>query len=325
LKTGVELLGGLLDHEWRCSTFARREGLDPVGSAGTYDCVLLVEWPLPWPRDVADIPALAAAMEAIAATAPARSTRLLAIVPPDGADESAPLVTRWWRDPTAPAGAYAGSDHVCALATLPADIAALVTGDTDGGAPAGEPAPRDVIICGHGRRDACCGRAGTLLHEDVAGLWPGVRVRRCSHTGGHRFAPTSFTFPEARGWAYLDGAMLDGIVAHTGDLAALASHYRGWIALDATAQVVERELLVRHRWSWLDAEVDAVPLVGIDPDAGTAGVALEWSLAGTRGRVEAGVGIRRRVPTLDCGNPPDETTKTDPEFELRRLSIASDP
>ena len=309
-----DLLGPLMDQEWRCAPFARREGLDPIASAGTYDCVLLVEWPQPWPRDVDEIPEIAAAMGAIRDAAPHRSVRVLAIVPPKQADGDERLVTRWWRDPGAPAASYMGTDHRCDRSELARDLAAVVTGRS------GSDAPRDVVVCGHGRRDVCCGRAGTMLHGQVKDRWDGVRVRRCSHTGGHRFAPTSFTFPEARGWAYLDADLLDGIVNHTGDVAALAPHYRGWLALDAPAQVVEREMLTRHGWSWLGAAVTAEALVGIDPDAGTTGVSLSWALGGTDGSVDAGVGIRRRVPTLACGSPPDPSTKRDPEWELRRFA-----
>jgi hypothetical protein len=170
----------------------------------------------------------------------------------------------------------------------------------------------------------CCGKAGTTLFQQVVESWPGVRVRRCSHTGGHRFAPTSFTFPEARGWAYLDAALLDAIVSRRGHPSHLRDHYRGWMALDAPAQAAERELLARHGWRWLDAEVRAEPLVGLDPDAGTGGVRLRWSLDGEAGSAAVGVGVRRRVPTLACGSPPDESTKTDPEYEVRRVRWESD-
>jgi hypothetical protein len=312
-----DLLGPLVNQEWRCAPFARREGLDPVGSAGTYDCVLLVEWPLPWPRDVGEIPEIADAAERIAARAPHRSVRILVVVPPTQADVDERLVTRWWRDPAAASGPYDGTDHECHRTSIADDLAALVTDD----GPRGAAAPRDVVICGHGRRDVCCGRAGTVLHDLVRSRWSGVRVRRCSHTGGHRFAPTAFTFPEARGWAYLDEDLLDAIVLREGDAARLAPHYRGWMALDAPAQVAERALLARTGWAWLDARVAASPLAGIDPDAGTSGVQVDWDLAGTVGRAQAGVGIRRRVPTLACGSPPDPATKADPEWELRGLSV----
>jgi hypothetical protein len=297
--------------DWRCSTYARAQDLDPIGSAGTYDCFFLVETPLPWPRDVSEIAALREAIEAVEHEAPDRSARVLAIVPTH--DE--PLVTHWWRDPDAPAGPYAGADHVVAPNDLAPTLAALAR-DPGAHEPVNQ-ARRDVVICTHGRRDVCCGRAGTALFQSVRDRWEGVRVRRTSHTGGHRFAPTGFTFPEARAWAYLEPDLVAAIVERTGEPERLARHYRGWAALDAAAQVAERELLRRHGWRWIEAAVEAKPLAGIDPDSGTAGVSISWTLDGEAGSASAGVGIRRRVATLACGSPPDATTKTDPEYEIR--------
>lgn len=301
--------------DWRCSNFARAQGLDPVGSAGTYDCFFLVETPLPWPRDVADVPELAAAMEAIAVAAPSTSVRVLMVGGDASTRAGARVVTQWCRPTSGLAAAYEGADHHVAPTELAATLAALAIDPSS--RPADAPALRDVLVCTHGRRDVCCGGAGTRLFTEVRDRWPGVRVRRTSHTGGHRFAPTSFTFPEARAWAYLDAELLDRIVERRGDAGDLAGHYRGWAALDAPAQVAERELFTHIGWPWLDAEVAADPLAGVDPDSGTSGVALRWSLDGANGTATAGIGIRRRVPTLACGSPPDEATKADPEYEVR--------
>ena len=49
------------DPELRCAPWTKAQGVDPIGSAGRFDALLLVEWPLPWPSDVSDIPALAPA------------------------------------------------------------------------------------------------------------------------------------------------------------------------------------------------------------------------------------------------------------------------
>src|SRR5579884_2293744 len=47
----------------RCSNWARSEGLDPVASIGSYSGYLLVETPLPWPRDVGEMAALSEVVE----------------------------------------------------------------------------------------------------------------------------------------------------------------------------------------------------------------------------------------------------------------------
>jgi hypothetical protein len=174
-------------------------------------------------------------------------------------------------------------------------------------------------VCGHGRRDPCCGRWGTLLHVELAARGSTARVWRCSHTGGHRFAPTAITLPDGRAWAYADVALLDGVLARTGDVRALAPHDRGCTAFDQWAQVVERALFVEQGWTWLDGEVTRSH-TEVAADGGSAEVELEWRLAdGTTGRTRGEVEVTRILPVLVCGEPPDVAKKTSPELALRRL------
>ena len=39
----------------RCSAWIKEQGVDPIGTAGSYAGYLLLEWPLPWPRDLSEI------------------------------------------------------------------------------------------------------------------------------------------------------------------------------------------------------------------------------------------------------------------------------
>jgi hypothetical protein len=61
----------------RSSSPHRSEGLDPIGTAGCYRGFLLVEVPLPWPRDVGEIEELAV----VVGVARQRDLRLQAIIP----------------------------------------------------------------------------------------------------------------------------------------------------------------------------------------------------------------------------------------------------
>ena len=72
-----------LEGDLRCSSWARGVGLDPIGSAGSYDGYLLVEWPLPWPSDLGEI----AELGPVALAARAAGVRLQGLVP-DGAGEA---------------------------------------------------------------------------------------------------------------------------------------------------------------------------------------------------------------------------------------------
>jgi hypothetical protein len=180
-------------------------------------------------------------------------------------------------------------------------------------------APPEVLVCGHGRRDPCCGRWGTLLHVELAARGSSARVWRCSHTGGHRFAPTAITLPDGRAWAYADVTLLDGVLDRSADVATLAAHDRGCTALDPWAQVVERALFVEHGWAWLDGNVTAAH-TEVGADDRSAVVELGWQLAdGRSGRAEAEVAVTRILPVLVCGEPPELAKKTSPELALVRL------
>ena len=60
-----------------CSDWASSQGLSPIGTAGDYDGLLLVEQPLPWPQDIAQL----AELVDVAPLAASANLRLQAIVP----------------------------------------------------------------------------------------------------------------------------------------------------------------------------------------------------------------------------------------------------
>lgn len=52
-----------------------------------------------------------------------------------------------------------------------------------------------VLVCGHGRRDACCARLGLPLFDVLAPQLAPDRLWQSSHLGGHRFAPNVLVLP----------------------------------------------------------------------------------------------------------------------------------
>ncbi|WP_322760474.1 sucrase ferredoxin [Frankia sp. Cr2] len=315
---------------FRCAPWTREQGVDPIGSALTCDTLLLVETPSPWPRDVNEIPAFAAALRHYRPGGLHR-TRLLAVRPADeGIDGSDPragvLITRWHR---VGSNRFLGTDH-----TVPRDrlvdalIRLLDAGDGTNGTNSTnndtmvQAAPAEILLCGHGQRDRCCGRNGVRLQIEVASAWPGVRVRRCSHTGGHRFAPTGFTLPDGRAWGFLDASTLDGIVRRVDHPAMLRDRYRGTTALDPWGQVVERELLERFGWGWLDHEITSARTEVTD---GGRAATVEIAWRGPTGEASAVgvVEVVRDVPILVCGEPPEVAGKTSPELALRYITVRS--
>ncbi len=299
------------DASFRCSPWTQAQGVDPIGTAVQFDALILVEWPLPWPKDVSDIPDLRDASSSTVA-------RVMLVVP--RADDGATGLSRVVHHRRVGANRLVGTDHQVPHAEVPALVAALVADPLADHRARGsyvDDAPPEVLVCAHGRRDACCGRWGTLLHVELMARASGARVWRCSHSGGHRFAPTAITLPDGRAWAYVDAELLDGIVRRTAAVADLAPHDRGTSSLDPWAQVVERAVFAELGWAWLD--VGPVATSAEVKDGGTrATVSLTWQGGSAVGEV----GITRILPVLVCGEPPEAATKASPEYALRNLRIS---
>ncbi len=62
-----------------------------------------------------------------------------------------------------------------------------------------------LMICGNSRRDVCCAVRGRPVALESSTQRPG-RVWQCSHTGGHRFAPTGVLLPHGQAYARLSVA-----------------------------------------------------------------------------------------------------------------------
>jgi hypothetical protein len=185
----------------------------------------------------------------------------------------------------------------------------------------GHEAGRHVLVCTHGKRDACCGSLGTRLATALPGLGAGVRVWRTSHTGGHRFAPTAVLLPEGTAWAYLDLDTLVGISDRTLDLDDAVRRYRGCTGLEGPeVQAAEREALRTVGWAWLDHRRSGAVVAR---DGGRTRVRLDGVAPdGARTSFEATVEVARLVPVPDCGKPLSEARKSSPELRVSDFAAA---
>ena len=291
-------------------------GIDPIGSAGHYDGFLLVEWPLPWARDIFDDIALTEVEQAVErAEAAGRRWRLLAVVPDDERPPDRARIIRY-RRPADGFSVYERTEFSVPTGSVPRACVALVAGDegVDGTVVDADPR-QDVLVCTHGRRDRRCGAMGQRLAEQIRGRYEGAAVWRISHTGGHRFAPTAITFPEGMFWAHVDVPTLDGIVSRSADVRSIAMHYRGGAGFEQPCQPAEREAFVLYGWEWLQ-HVKAGEVIGTD-DAGRHRVRLlHRSPSGAEGAFEATVGVGRLVPTIHC-----DTACTDPDARTAELQL----
>ncbi|OAA25813.1 thioredoxin-like domain protein [Frankia sp. EI5c] len=301
----------------RCSDWARVAAMSPAGTAGSYPGFLLVEIPLPWPRDVGET-AQAAALEPLIGPP---GYRLQAVVPaqrrPAGEERRVILHARVPGEP-----GFAGYRRFESAvgASLYETVGALVAAAADPAPSELESPAVDVLVCGHGRRDACCGRlgAGLAVTLEAAGPRPGVNLWRSSHLGGHRFAPVCLVLPEGTGWAFADLDLVDAVLGRSGDLDRLAGHYRGCAGLAGPqVQALELEVLRRAGWGVLDrrraGSVDG-------PRAELTWVAedrvVTWS---------AEVRPGRTVAMPDCLSPPATATKSQTEWVVAGVARQERP
>ena len=294
-----------LDIDYRCAPWTAAQGFDPIGSAAEFDRLVTVEVPQPWPRAVED-------MEWIASVDRPKGTRMQAVVADAGRPDGSVLLTRWERGRTG----LAGIDWSVPARDVPAALAVLVSGADPVGHPLGgtvTDAPEEVLVCGHGARDRCCGGPGTRLSIESRAALPELRVRRTSHLGGHRFAPTALTLPDGRMWAHLDPEVVVGIARRTMAGHEARRHYRGNVGLDAWAQVVEGAVLAESGWDAVDFEEMSHTS---DVDGDRASVTLRWSTSTGTGERSAEVEMVGRYPVLQCGLDPSEANKDAPEYRL---------
>ncbi|NET54535.1 MAG: sucrase ferredoxin, partial [Merismopedia sp. SIO2A8] len=115
---------------------------------------------------------------------------------------------------------------------------------------------RDIMVCTHGNIDAACARFGFPIYKTLKNKYATqsggtLRVWRCSHFGGHKFAPTLIDLPTGQYWGHLEPDVLDTLVHRRGNVSQLRSHYRGWSGLSKFEQIAERDIWMQQGWDWL--------------------------------------------------------------------------
>lgn len=142
-------------------------------------------------------------------------------------------------------------DDVASLLTLPWQL--LAYGDQRAvmdALPALRPHPDPaLLVCTNAKRDVCCAVRGRPLAADASAAMPG-QVWECTHTGGHRFAPTAVVLPHGQTVARLTvGMAVDALQAAARDQLAPSTldpwHNRG--LPHVIPQVQAAEAWVRHQ------------------------------------------------------------------------------
>ncbi len=304
------------DESERCAAHAERIDLDPGGSALWVDELIVVDMPLPWPKPVWAKEGYTAVPELVMdAEAAGRRIRVLAAVPLD--DGIGRVVTHR----LAADGSFARTEHhLRPVGVDPGDVIDLLTVliaeslDCSPTTVVDSARRRELLLCTQGSHDVCCGTRGMALESELRDAGSIVPIRRVSHTGGHRLAPTGVTLPDGRMWGMVTTAEMVGILNGALSPGAVARRCRGWIGAEpGPAQVAERAVMAEiDDWSF-DHTARTVVVDGeaatITTDVGT------WQVDVVDGRA---------VPTIACGEPGGLPAKPGAEWQVRSISRVAD-
>ncbi|HBB32995.1 MAG TPA: sucrase ferredoxin [Cyanobacteria bacterium UBA8803] len=275
-----------------CAEASRLTQEDIIGSASNYSTYILIEWPTPWAPNAFDSQAIPENLKQLVGevkrTNPSVQFLLIAPHQSKPINQTKVLIydqsrekekgegEGWLKNrsqvPTFKRGVPSSSilslpdkeyrkkefnvENCDRLATV---ISTYLAGeDPDCVSETSE--TRDILICTHGSHDRCCARYGNPFYRKALAAvcdlsLSHVRIWKASHFGGHRFAPTAIDLPEGRYYGVLDPESFRSILTRTGNIEALRKVYRGWGILPNPVQILERELMLRYGWDWLNYRV----------------------------------------------------------------------
>ena len=247
-----------------CSVLSKMNGEDPIGSADFCDRWLIVEMVPPWVGDIwleatllpqAIIDSFKLAWESGLKLLP------MAIAPDREYSRSNYTRVLYYFRPEERFARFEKQEFLIPNAQLSSLVTALVKQPEElshfQSYRQNTAHIRELLVCTDGNVDVACARFGypiyrTLRQEYASASGGGLRVWRCSHFGGHQFAPTLADFPEGRFWGHLELNMLDLLVQRQDSVLGLRPFYRGWSGLTRFEQIAEREILMQEGWAWLD-------------------------------------------------------------------------
>ena len=300
------------DEAPRCAAHTAAINVDPVGSALWVDEVVMIDVPLPWPKPVWAADGVTHIPEAVmVAGEQGRRVRALAAVPMDDGvarivayervDGSGPMLRREWHPDRSDIGSLADRLLRDGLDAADDDLAQCGS------------EIREVAICAQGSHDICCGAEGMRLVGQIEAMRPDVTVRKVSHTGGHRYAPTGLTFPDGRMWGFVTVDEMAAIVDRNGLPSSVADRCRGWMGADSVGQVAERAVFaVVDDWSMDDVTRTVTSAeIGNGWDCTVEVVGRVFDV-----RVESG----RSVPTITCRADGGLPAKLGHEYVVAALS-----
>ncbi|MEU0881314.1 sucrase ferredoxin [Lentzea sp. NPDC005914] len=250
----------------RCSTLSEFAGEPLAGTAATATAWLCLEQPGPWGRDAIVQshldPELGAELQRRAA---GTGVRILLIRRPGRhADTHVGGSRRLYLASTKPGASWLEqADLDSPEEALELDFTALGQGrSTAFGTPVADPL---LLVCTNSKRDVCCALYGRPI-ATALNLW------ECTHTGGHRFAPTGVLLPTGHLYGRLDHQLAERVVTE----GIVADRCRGRSCFTPRGQVAE--VAVRAK---IGETRDVLTVVSETPDSATVRHAdgREWRVA----------------------------------------------
>ena len=298
----------------------RELNIDSGGTGLRADLFLSVDVPLPWPKPVFSHQFLTGVAELLDGySAP---IRLLASVPEDN---NRLTVTAYRRKQK---GHLVESSLRRSQTTFhPSDLLDVLKGILDGKKEedsigvAQEEQVRELWVCTQGSHDVCCGSEGTALSLEANKNLHGVKVRRVSHLGGHRFAPTAVTFPDGRMWSHVSMENLHEVFDETSIEENLLKKCRGWSGSETgPEQIAEREGLSLYGWNWDKYQRKIAVISEEDPEIK---VLVTGFPPGDEPEVKFEVVIEDsgKTPIFSCDKAGDTPTKWQTQYEVKTVDV----
>jgi hypothetical protein len=311
------------DMAQKCSLFSRTSGDDSIGQARSYKHQIFLEAPAPWVFNFVESETVPAGVaDVMTEVAEAKvDVNLLGALPDDAYSQDGMRHLFYFKLPEE--GLFSGTEkkhYVIPVAEVAGAVRAILlerdTMDQFAKYLQNDEDTREMFVCTHGARDACCATFGYPVYKKIRDEYSdrpelNMRVWRTSHTGGHRFAPTVLDYPEGRYWARLDEGWVESALYHKGPLEAMRPHIRGLSGLGRLEQVVDREILLREGWGWIDyrkrgqTTIDGVtntdPLWVMNVDGGDVRIDFEAADGTDKGHYNAHLVYDGVVPFGGCG------------------------
>ncbi|OLP17041.1 sucrase ferredoxin [Leptolyngbya sp. 'hensonii'] len=243
-----------------CSVVSRANGEDPIGTANPFDTLLVMEISQPWTEErLLANPVLKQIHDLFHEIHDQQLPVAIMAIAPDRA-YSVPNRHRvmCYQRPSQPFAEFNRQEFLVSEHQLAELAFGLVQNPDHLPAFAADRQPwsplRDIMVCTHGNVDIACARFGSPIYERLRKQYASDRLRvwRCSHFGGHQFAPTLMDLPTGHVWGHLEPEILDVLVHRDQDVTGLRQFYRGWVGLTRFEQMVEREIWMQEGWPWLN-------------------------------------------------------------------------